>query len=94
NVLLPKVTLPTPKINQPHSDVSLLEAAQRAPVLAYANTQQSQANTTKNNEALPHQLENKPDETAQRFNHLLKPTTLEGVRASTLGNRNYIIAMG
>ncbi|MDD9334122.1 MAG: Type IV secretion system protein virB10, partial [Bartonella sp.] len=67
---------------------------QRAPVLAYANTQQSQANTTKNNEALPHQLENKPDETAQRFNHLLKPTTLEGVRASTLGNRNYIIAMG
>ncbi|EJF86816.1 type IV secretion system protein VirB10 [Candidatus Bartonella washoeensis] len=94
NVLLPKVALPTPKINQPNSDDSLLEAAQRAPVLAYTNTQQGQTNTTKNNGALSNQLENKPDETAQRFNHLLKPTTLEGVRASILGNRNYIIAMG
>ncbi|WP_409361003.1 type IV secretion system protein VirB10 [Bartonella heixiaziensis] len=94
NTLLPRVELPTPKVNQSKPDDSLLEAAQRAPVLAYANTQFNQANTTKNNNALPNQLEDKPDETAQHFNHLLKPTTLEGVRASTLGNRNYIIAMG
>ncbi|EJF76713.1 type IV secretion system protein virB10 [Bartonella sp. DB5-6] len=93
NALLPKVELPTPTINQSKPDDSLLEAAQRAPVLAYANTQKSKTNTAINNIAAL-QLETKPDETAQRFNHLLKPTTLEGVRASTLGNRNYIIAMG
>ncbi|WP_254474549.1 type IV secretion system protein VirB10 [Bartonella sp. B1098] len=92
--LLPKVELPTPNINQLNSDDPLLEAAQRAPVLAYANAQQSKGDSQTNNSALPHQLESKPDETTQRFNHLLKPTLLEGIRASTLGNRNYIITMG
>ncbi|VEJ45891.1 type IV secretion system protein VirB10 [Bartonella vinsonii] len=92
NTPLPKVELPTPQINQAASDDKLLEAAQRAPVLAYANTQQNKALT--NNGSLLNQLENKSDETAQRFNNLLKPTTLAGVRASTLGNRNYIIPMG
>lgn len=71
-----------------------MEAAQRAPVLAYANTQQGKTNAQANNGTLPHQLDSKPDETTQRFNHLLKPTVLEGIRASTLGNRNYIITMG
>ncbi|WP_375623885.1 MULTISPECIES: type IV secretion system protein VirB10 [unclassified Bartonella] len=94
NALLPKVELPTPNINQLNSDDSLLEAAQRAPVLAYANKQQGKIDSQTNNGALFHQLESKPDETTQRFNHLLKPTVLEGIRASTLGNRNYIIAMG
>ncbi|WP_375620167.1 MULTISPECIES: type IV secretion system protein VirB10 [unclassified Bartonella] len=94
NALLPKVELPIPNINQLNSDDSLLEAAQRAPVLAYANPQQSKIDSQTNNGVLPHQLESKPDETTQRFNHLLKPTVLEGIRASTLGNRNYIIAMG
>ncbi len=92
--LLPKVELPTPNINQLNSDDPLLEAAQRAPVLAYANAQQGKTASQTNNSALPHQLESKPDETTQRFNHLLKPTVLEGIRASTLGNRNYIITMG
>ncbi|UTO28068.1 type IV secretion system protein VirB10 [Bartonella harrusi] len=90
--LLPKVELPTPTITQSRPDDKLLEAAQRAPVLAYANKQQGTAIT--NNGILANPLEKKPDETAQRFNNLLKPTTLEGIRASTLGNRNYIIAMG
>ncbi|WP_455479156.1 type IV secretion system protein VirB10 [Bartonella sp. B23] len=94
NTLLPKVELPTPKIGQSKSDKSLMEAAQRAPVLAFANTRQDKANIVADKSLLLNQSENKPDETAQRFNHLLKPTTLEGVRASTLGNRNYIIAMG
>ncbi|AGF76307.1 type IV secretion system protein VirB10 [Bartonella vinsonii] len=96
NVLLPKVELPTPQKNQTNSDDSLLEAAQRAPVLAYANTQKGQgsAEQNKDKDIIANQFENKPDETAQRFNNILKPTTLEGVRASTLGNRNYIIAMG
>ncbi|WP_019220055.1 type IV secretion system protein VirB10 [Bartonella florencae] len=94
NALLPKVELPTPKINQSKSDDDkLLEAAQRAPVLAYANTNQNKEITALNNSDL-HQGEKKPDETAQHFNHLLKPTTLESIGASTLGNRNYIIAMG
>ncbi|WP_336294541.1 type IV secretion system protein VirB10 [Bartonella sp. CB169] len=94
DALLPKVELPTPQINKPNSDDPLLEAAQRAPVLAYTNTQQNKANTATNSGALLGKVENKPDETAQRFNHLLKPTTLDKVNASTLGNRNYIIAMG
>ncbi len=94
NALLPKVELPTPKINQLNSDDSLLEAAQRAPVLAYANTPKSTTDLPTKNSAFPHQLESMPDETTQRFNHLLKPTVLEGIRASTLGNRNYIITMG
>ncbi|WP_455481747.1 type IV secretion system protein VirB10 [Bartonella sp. B35(2025)] len=92
--LLPKVELPAPKVNQLNVDDSLLEAAQRAPVLAYSSTTQGKLNTAANSGALSSTFENKPDEAAQRFNHLLKPTILEGVRASTLGNRNYIIAMG
>ncbi|CDO40668.1 type IV secretion system protein VirB10 [Bartonella henselae] len=94
NVLLPKVELPTPPKKTTNSDDSLLEAAQRAPVLAYANTQKGQGSTEKNKDISANQPEAKPDETAQRFNHLLKPTTLEGIRAAKLGNRNYIIAMG
>ncbi len=91
NALLPKVELPTPNINQLNSDDPLLEAAQRAPVLAYANAQYGNTASQTNKGALPHQQDSKPDET---FNHLLKPTVLEGIRASTLGNRNYIITMG
>ncbi|MBB4076859.1 type IV secretion system protein VirB10 [Bartonella fuyuanensis] len=94
NALLPHIELPTPKINQLNPDDPLLEAAQRAPVLAYANPQKGKTDSQTNNDALPHQLENKSDETTQHFNHLLKPTVLEGIRASTLGNRNYIITMG
>ncbi len=95
NALLPKVELPTPKINQPKSDDDkLLEAAQRAPVLAYATPHQTTTTTAANKDALLNQEENKPDKTAQQFNHLLKPTTLSGIRASILGDRNYIIAMG
>ncbi|EJF84966.1 type IV secretion system protein VirB10 [Bartonella rattimassiliensis] len=94
NTLLPKIDLPTPTVNQSNPNDSLLEAAQRAPVLAYAQTQRGQINSQINKDVLSHQLESKPDETTQRFNHLLKPTVLEGIRASTLGNRNYIITMG
>ncbi|MBX4335228.1 type IV secretion system protein VirB10 [Bartonella raoultii] len=92
--LLPTVELPTPtKNNQLHSDNELLDAAQRAPVLAYANTQ-SKSNTGINHNNLNVQPQSKSDEATQRFNHLLKPTILEGINASNLGNRNYIISMG
>ncbi|EJF78991.1 type IV secretion system protein VirB10 [Bartonella doshiae] len=90
--LLPKVELPTPKINHQNANDPLLEAAQRAPVLAYANTQQNQ--TTLNNNPSLDQYENNPNETVQNFNYLLQSTNLASARASTLGNRNYIIAMG
>ncbi|MCZ2328940.1 type IV secretion system protein VirB10 [Bartonella sp. F02] len=93
--LLPTIELPTPqKTNTQNFDNSLLEAAQRAPVLAYSNQNQAQTNGETNNETSLHSFENKPDEAAQRFNHLLEPTVSKGVRASVLGNRNYIIAMG
>ncbi|MET3589592.1 type IV secretion system protein VirB10 [Bartonella silvatica] len=92
--LLPKVELPTPQITETHSDNTLLEAAQRAPVLAYTSANQNKKNIVTHDDLLLRPTENKPDEDAQRFNHILKPTTLEGIRASTLGNRNYIIAMG
>ncbi|WP_208436170.1 type IV secretion system protein VirB10 [Bartonella phoceensis] len=94
NTLLPKVELPTPKIGQSKPDDSLMEAAQRAPVLAYAITQQERASAASDNSVLLNKAENKPDETAKRFNNLFKPTVFEGVRASTLGDRNYIIVMG
>ncbi|WP_208441709.1 type IV secretion system protein VirB10 [Bartonella raoultii] len=95
NGLLPKVELPTPQITQTKSeDNKLLEAAQRAPVLTYENPQQNQESSSASGNVSPNKLDNKPDESAQQFNHLLKPTPLEGVRASLLGDRNYIITMG
>ncbi|OPB31777.1 type IV secretion system protein VirB10 [Bartonella sp. AR 15-3] len=95
NPLLPKVELPTPTINQPKFDHKLLEAAQRAPVLAYINPNQQQVTPENNNNAVSlDQNNNRSNKTAQSFNHLLEATKLDGVHASTLGNRNYIIAMG
>lgn len=95
NALLPKVELPTPTVDQPNpADDELLQAAQRAPVLAYTNPQQNTENTAKDKSVLLNNVDNTSDETAQQFNHLLKPTTLEGIRASVLPNRNFIITMG
>ncbi|WP_332066275.1 type IV secretion system protein VirB10 [Bartonella sp. CB189] len=92
--LLPKIELPTPpKIENRNFDSSLLEAAQRSPVLAYSNVNQGTTNI-KNSDNLSDKLENKADEEEQRFNNLLKPTVSKSVRASILGNRNYVIAMG
>ncbi|WP_455476821.1 type IV secretion system protein VirB10 [Bartonella sp. B41] len=93
--LLPKVELPTPQIGQSSSDNSLLEAAQRAPVLAYAATNQRQVKARADNDGAElNKTENRDDDGIKRFNHLLKPTILEGIRASALGNRNYIMTMG
>ncbi|AQX18469.1 MULTISPECIES: type IV secretion system protein VirB10 [unclassified Bartonella] len=91
--LLPKVEIPAPTINQPKSDHKLLEAAQRAPVLAYFNPNQQQG-IPENNSVPSNQSNDNSNKTTQSFNQLLEPTKLDGVRASTLGNRNYIIAMG
>ncbi|WP_336279637.1 type IV secretion system protein VirB10 [Bartonella sp. CB175] len=93
-VPLPKIELPTPKkTNHQKFDNSLLEAAQRSPVLAYSSKNKEQEHV-KNNDVSLSEIDNKIDTETQHFNNILKPTNSQGVHASTLGNRNYIIAMG
>ncbi|CVI62983.1 type IV secretion system protein VirB10 (plasmid) [Agrobacterium leguminum] len=103
-----EVQLPTPVIAEkaPSDDDKLLDAARRAPVMAYgaektptARRQQDDASTDLNSNYVP--LANTPgsftgqgENEDQRFNRMLSPTQLEGSRAGTLGNRDFIIAMG
>ncbi|OWV83334.1 type IV secretion system protein VirB10 [Rhizobium sp. N122] len=104
----PQVQLPTPVAAEqaPTDDDKLLDAARRAPVIAYggekspATRRQDQGEASDqasnyvplgNNQAdLGSQGENED----QRFNRLLTPTQLQGSRAGTLGNRDFIVAMG
>lgn len=103
---VPEVALPTPgvaSVEEPAVD-ELLEAARRAPVMAFGggqtgnNTRQSDnAGSAGDPNFLPmdgmmggNQAENED----QRFNRMLKPTVLEGSKAGHLGNRNFIVAMG
>lgn len=92
--VLPKIELPTSKIVRPEFDTKLLDAAKRAPVLAYSGKQDTPKKADIKDRTSQNRIDTKPDEAAQHFHHLLNPTTLEGMRASTLGDRNYIIAMG
>ncbi|WP_338811485.1 type IV secretion system protein VirB10 (plasmid) [Agrobacterium leguminum] len=103
-----EVQLPTPVIAEkaPTDDDKLLDAARRAPVMAYgaektptARRQQNDASTDLNSNYVP--LANTPGSFAgqgenedQRFNRMLTPTQLQGSRAGTLGNRDFIVAMG
>ncbi|EJJ26227.1 type IV secretion system protein VirB10 [Rhizobium sp. CF142] len=103
-----EVRLPTPVVTEqaPTDDDKLLDAARRAPVMAYgagktppARRQQDDANTDPNSNYVP--LGNTPGSFAgqgenedQRFNRMLTPTQLQGSRAGTLGNRDFIVAMG
>ncbi len=74
----------------------LLGSATRAPVIAFtAGTARGGmgAPRTPNDDAyVPVQQQRSDDEA--RFQGLLKPTILEGSKAGTLGNRNFIVAMG
>ncbi|WP_375672932.1 type IV secretion system protein VirB10, partial [Bartonella sp. CL45QHWL] len=83
----------------------LLDAARRAPVLAFAKGSKSQLkdilNTTLNPLEKFHALENLANaqnspalQNTQNFATLLKPTTTEETKAKLIGNRNFIIAMG
>ncbi len=72
----------------------LLQSATRAPVIAFS------ASRSRNTGAAPSESgavmaepERKSDEDA-RFGQLMKPTVLNGSKAGTLGNRNFIVAMG
>jgi type IV secretion system protein VirB10 len=103
-----KLQLPTPVLTEekPADDDKLLDAARRAPVMAYgaektqsAKRQQGDARADPDANYVP--LGNTPgsfggerENEDQRFNRMLTPTRLQGSRAGTLGNRDFIVAMG
>ncbi|MDH7785700.1 type IV secretion system protein VirB10 [Ochrobactrum sp. 19YEA23] len=103
-----KLQLPTPVLTEekPADDDKLLDAARRAPVMAYgaektqsAKRQQGDAGADPDANYVP--LGNTPgsfggerENEDQRFNRMLTPTRLQGSRAGTLGNRDFIVAMG
>lgn len=104
---VPEIKLPTPATETAEKPAvnELLEAARRAPVMAFGGGQ------TGNNARTPGTSETNADPNFlpvdgllgaggqgenedQRFNRMLKPTILEGSKAGHLGNRNFIVAMG
>lgn len=103
-----EVKLPTPVMQEqkPADDDKLLDAARRAPVMAYgagpapsAPRQQDATGSDPEMNYVP--LTNAPGGFAgqgenedQRFNRMLTPTQLQGSRAGRLGNRDFIVAMG
>lgn len=105
--VVPEVKLPTPVI-EPVAEESdkMLESARRSPVMAFSSGQKTtkerrEANNADNsdngnfvpldNNMMP---QNQQSNDQQRFDGLLRPTQLEGSRAGTLGNRDFIVAMG
>ncbi len=104
---LPEALLPTPvpKEQVTPAEDTLLDSARRAPVMAY-NGQQSSSQRRDTAAAMsqdpgsnylpvPGSLGGAQSEAEdQRFNRMLTPTRLEGSRAGTLGNRDFIVAMG
>lgn len=102
---LPEVKLPTPVVaEEKKQEDPLLDAARRAPVMAYNGQKNTTAHrdnqdsaTSPNSTYLPLDTNLQNSQTnseEQRFTGLLRPTQLEGSRAGTLGNRDFIVAMG
>lgn len=104
---LPEVQLPTPlaKDTPTSAEDPLLDAARRAPVMAYnaPQTTTRQHDTVASTDAdsnylplsaNPGGLNGQAENEDQRFNRMLTPTHLEGSRAGTLGNRDFVVAMG
>ncbi|AAM54898.1 transport secretion system IV, VirB10 protein (plasmid) [Rhizobium etli CFN 42] len=104
----PAVQLPTPVAAEraPTDDDKLLDAARRAPVIAYGG-EKSPATRRQDQDAAADQASNyvpfgnnqaglgsQGENEDQRFDRLLTPTQLQGSRAGTLGNRDFIVAMG
>ena len=102
-----KVALPTPALQPvaPEKD-DLLDSARRAPVIAYSrgqNSAQSRQAASDQSASMDSNFvplagnmpgESQANSDQQRFDGLLRPTKLEGSRAGTLGNRDFIVAMG
>ncbi|MBB4193007.1 type IV secretion system protein VirB10 [Rhizobium aethiopicum] len=102
-----QVLLPTPGVTEqaPNDDDKLLDAARRAPVIAYGG---EKSPTPRQDEAgrsdessnyvplgsNPGSFSSQDENEDQRFNRLLSPTQLQGSRAGTLGNRDFVVAMG
>lgn len=103
-----EVQLPTPALTEqaPTEDDKLLDAARRAPVIAYsggksASTRQENQNETSDQASNfvqlgtnPGSVQSQGETEDQRFNRMLTPTQLQGSRAGMLGNRDFIVAMG
>ncbi|WP_331375364.1 type IV secretion system protein VirB10 [Sinorhizobium chiapasense] len=99
-----EVKLPTPVVTEeaPSEDDKLLDAARRAPVIAYGGKTTPSADrrtddATSNYVPLgvnPSTVSTQGENEDQRFNRLMTPTQLQGSRAGTLGNRDFIVAMG
>ncbi len=102
-----EVKLPTPVVTEaaPSEDDKLLDAARRAPVIAFGGrspsthrqTDEKTADATSNYLPLgvnPVGINTQAENEDQRFNRLMTPTQLQGSRAGTLGNRDFIVAMG
>jgi type IV secretion system protein VirB10 len=105
--VVPDVKLPTPVV-EPVAEESdkLLDSARRAPVMAFSSGQKNtkerretdNPDTSNNSNFVPLDnnmiAQNQQNSDEQRFDGLLRPTRLEGSRAGTLGNRDFIVAMG
>ncbi len=104
----PAVQLPTPVLTEekPADDDKLLDAARRAPVMAYGaektqSTRRQQGDAGADPDAnyvplgnTPGSLGGERENEDQRFNRMLTPTQLQGSRAGMLGNRDFIVPMG
>jgi len=103
-----EVQLPTPVLTEmvPTDGDELLDAARRAPVMAYGaektptgRRQEDGAITDLDSKYVslgtePSSLAGQTENEEQRFNRMMAPTQLQGARAGTLGNRDFIVAMG
>ncbi|MGE4409599.1 MAG: type IV secretion system protein VirB10 [Sphingobium sp.] len=85
-----RVVMPAP-VEEPDP---LLQSATRAPVIAFS-AGSSQQRRTEPAQTLDGQGRPTKDSAEDvRFGQLMKPTVLQGSKAGTLGNRNFIVAMG
>jgi type IV secretion system protein VirB10 len=102
---VPDVKLPTPVATEKAKveEDPLLDAARRAPVMAFSGqknpTRHRQDDKTSSANFLPLDgnlsiTNSQANSEEQKFNGLLRPTQLEGSRAGTLSNRDFIVAMG
>ncbi|QTG17017.1 TrbI/VirB10 family protein (plasmid) [Agrobacterium tumefaciens] len=104
--VVPEVKLPTPVVEPVvEEEDKLLDSARRAPVMAFSSGQKNTNGRREGDNSNPSDSnfvpldnnmmgQNQQNNDQQRFDGLLRPTRLEGSRAGTLGNRDFIVAMG
>jgi type IV secretion system protein VirB10 len=104
---VPEVKLPTPVVEPVAEEKDeLLDSARRAPVMAYSGGQKNASSRRETNDQIAPidsnfvpmdnsmMGQNQSNSDQQKFDGLLRPTRLQGSRAGTLGNRDFIVAMG